>query len=153
LSGKPDENGDQIQSGYSIDKAVAYLNKTAHASYLDGTGHCAEYVVNAMINKDGGGSTSTKYRRDAKDDGAFLEETGFKPIQVTDENYDAQKGDVVIIQPRNGLGNKSGHMMMYSGSQWVSDHKQSGFWPWQTLGDPKPTFTVYRYTPETTPDQ
>jgi hypothetical protein len=106
-----------------------------------------------MINKDGGGSTSTKYRRDAKDDGAFLEETGFKPIQVTDENYDAQKGDVVIIQPRNGLGNKSGHMMMYSGSQWVSDHKQSGFWPWQTLGDPKPTFTVYRYTPETTPDQ
>jgi len=125
-----------------IEKAIAYLD--AHAVPEYGIGKCATYVIEALVNKDGGGAkTSLAFPNPAKDFGPILEDMGFKPY--TFDTYTPKRGDVVILQQWRTHSN--GHMEMWDGNQWVSDYKQgNAFYPWTGSqgADDLPNFTVYR---------
>lgn len=52
-------------------------------------------------------------------------------------------GDIVVIQSYTG-GSVHGHIQMYNGTQWVSDFKQSGFWPGSGYRKNEPSYSIFR---------
>ena len=62
---------------------------------------------------------------------------------MSHEGYRPEKGDIVVIQPvSNDAG--PGHIAMYDGSQWISDHKQKSFWGSSDPAD-RPNTQRYRF--------
>jgi hypothetical protein len=134
--------------GLDIQKAVNWLNNNAYSNYdkvpvMNGSSifRCATWVVTSLR---AGGLEYKIPTLHAKDFGPSLKAMGFQEVIVNDGKYIT--GDIVIIQPPPGR--TSGHMMMWSGNQWISDWKQGNrFWPGQSYIDatPSPSYTVYRY--------
>jgi hypothetical protein len=121
--------------------AVQYLRE--HAS-PHSTGYCARFTREAI---EAGGVTLARHSY-AKDYGPSLTAVGFLALPrspVGDRRLGGRFfiADVVIIQPCTG--HPYGHMMMYDRAVWISDYKQSGFWPASTYELEKPSFTTYRY--------
>jgi len=104
-------------------------------------GRCAAYVRRAL---EAGGLDSTGHPSVAKDWGNTLEKNGFKSL--SQKNYTAQKGDVVVIQSYKG-GNPAGHMAAHDGNQWISDFKQRDMWAGPGYRKNKPPYLIYRKTP------
>lgn len=124
-----------MNEGWDLDKAVTYLQSHAAAT---SQGRCAEYTRKAI---EAGGVTLNRHGS-AKDYGPSLKAVGFIELNFSPANGYA-KGDVAII---NGFaGHPHGHMMMYDGSQWISDFKQRTFYPGPAYRKAQPTYTVYRF--------
>ena len=129
-----DDNPKKKNNTFDIDKAVTELDNKAEAA---STGKCAAYVRKAI---EAGGISTSNRPNYAKDYGSYLEEWGFEEITTT--NY--QKGDIAVFQNYEG-GSVAGHIQMYNGSQWVSDFKQSGFWPGSGYRKNEPSYSIYRW--------
>ena len=129
--GSPADN-----QSYSIDKAVAALNKNAHAK---STGYCAKYVRLAI---NAGGIATPNNPVSAKNYNGYLEQFGFKQIDTS--SY--KKGDIAVIEAFTGAKkHPHGHIQMWNSSQWVSDFKQRTFYPGSDYRNSKPGFVIYRY--------
>jgi len=120
---------------WNLDAAVKHLQ--AHAS-LHSLGQCAKYPRQAI---EAGGVTLTRHGS-AKDYGPSLEAVGFSPLNFCPTNGYA-KGDVAII--KSFADHPHGHMMMYDGTQWISDFKQRTFYPGDAYRKAQPAYEVYRY--------
>ena len=133
------------RSKLNIDAAVNYLN--ARADKNSGPkGKCAPYVEDAL--KQGG--VDLPRPRDAiaaEKKGPILTGAGFVPVATQDsKDFIPQKGDVVVIQAKDGIS-KYGHMAMFNGTEWVSDyHQDEGTdpYPGSYYDDGTPPYVIYR---------
>ncbi|GAB1858708.1 hypothetical protein MHTCC0001_35480 [Flavobacteriaceae bacterium MHTCC 0001] len=126
--------------GYDFSLAVETLNSNCKNS---STGRCAKYVRFAL---EGGGldlsnrPASTASAKGYKD---YLPTLGFKG--VSNDSYVPMAGDIVVIQSFTGNKvHKHGHIQMYNGSHWVSDFKQTGFWPGSDYRNNTPAYSIFR---------
>lgn len=101
-----------VKHSYSIDKAVEYANSHAEAHSRN---MCALYVERAI---NAGGQPA--FILPAWGYAYVLPHMGF--VEVDKNNYQPQKGDIVVF-PRVS-GHVFGHIAMYNGRQWISDFKQ-----------------------------
>ena len=121
------------RNGFDIDEAVNTLNLNARDNSV---GRCARYVRMAL---ESGGIDTTGRPVSAKDYSPHLARWGFQEITTTD--YLA--GDIVVMQGHRN--STHGHIQMYNGTQWVSDFRQSGFWPGAGYRDHRPSYRVFRW--------
>ena len=142
-----DDHGRWTSAG-ALPNAVAYLE--AHATARSRNA-CAA-AVRTALEQDGIVISPTE-RPDshaAKDYGPALEKHGFNKVAIAQTGegyppvgYTPEAGDVVIIQSTGG--HKDGHMAMYTGSRWISDFEQPGFWPHSDYGRARPRYVIYRH--------
>ncbi|MDR2212629.1 MAG: CHAP domain-containing protein [Pseudomonadales bacterium] len=120
---------------FDIDEAVSYARLHAKPQSIK---RCAEFTRKAIK----GGGVDLNRTESAKNYGPSLEQAGF--IRVYDS---PQKGDVVIIQPYQGVTGSSvhGHMAIYDGFKWISDFAQNDIYPGQSYKQHKPPYQIYRY--------
>lgn len=104
-------------SSMNSDKAVQTLNEIAGVP----AGKCAKNIQQAL---EAGGVKSEGHPMAARDYGPYLLSHGF--TEVSADGYEPKKGDIVVIQATPG-GPKYGHIAMFDGNQWISDHKQKDF--------------------------
>jgi len=139
----------------NLANALRYLSGTALPPRPYGCGRCAFFVIEALKF---GGAVYDVYadKGYAKNFGPTLVDMGFKALDNVSKLSDyttPMTGDVVVLDEWTGHSGPEGHMQMYDGTYWLSDHLQTqGFWPWTGSNLPAnaatlPTFTVYRYTP------
>ena len=112
-------------------------------------GLCASFVRRAIQ------ATSDRLKNwppVAKEYGRYLIAMGFVRLDPRPTpNYTPQMGDVVVIQPYHG-GSQAGHIAIYNGKHWVSDHIQNwqnipehdNIWPGDGYRLHKPSYEVYR---------
>lgn len=101
-----------------VDRAVRRLDASAGAQSL---GRCAASLRRAL---HAGGMDTSNNPTVARDYGPYLESRGFRRVDTDD--YTPHRGDVVVLQPPDGVG--PGHVAMYNGRQWVSDFRQRDLW-------------------------
>jgi len=127
-------------------------------------GKCAKYVREAI---EAGGLTlkrpSERWPGDgpsACDYGGSLEQVGFEVFyDNTQENllcqaYHPVKGDIAVFMPiessqENGINinrRKHGHIQMYDGVRWISDHAQHNFFAGSDYVKKWGRFRIYRFT-------
>jgi len=113
-------------SGLNAVVAASYAESHAESS---STGACARYVRQALA---AGGLTSfnSNHPGYAYQYGPYLTGAGFKQLyngtysrSVEGTIAGLQAGDVVVFQPVSG--HSAGHIAIYTGTQWVSDYRQS----------------------------
>ena len=121
----------------NLDKNKAATWITAHAN-ASSHGKCATYVRQAL---EAGGLSTAGHPVDAKNYGPFLQMQGFSKVGM--QGYFPQKGDVVVIQNHPG-GSPSGDIAFYTGTQWVSDYRQSDIMPGSFYRRDNPPMQVYR---------
>lgn len=100
-----------------IDK---FTQKLQSITRLTSTQRCARSIRVAL---ESAGAKVKGHPVAAADWGGTLTKIGYRKINPSFEN--PKKGDIYIID-RNG-SSKYGHIAGYSGSNWVSDYKQSGY--------------------------
>lgn len=120
--------------GLDKDKVADYMDNHANGTGNYG-GHCARACRRGLA---AGGLDTTGAPENAKDYGPFLIKHGASV--VSQDNYKPEKGDVAVFQ--GGGRDKSGHIEIYDGKQWVSDTKQPGFLPRR---DYPGGYTIYRF--------
>ena len=118
-------------------KTASYMDENAHGTQQF-TGRCAK---SCRLGLEAGGLNTAGHPALAKDWAAFLEHLGV-PIVATDslDGYTAQRGDVAVFE--GGGRDRSGHMEIYDGLQWVSDTRQERFMP---RHDYPRGFTIFRF--------
>ncbi|NLE04964.1 MAG: RHS repeat-associated core domain-containing protein [Crenarchaeota archaeon] len=128
------------EKGYNIIAAVTFLENNAEPSSV---GYCAKYVRQAL---EAGGINTNGRPNSAKDYGPFLEGVGFSRVNTTN-GYTPLIGDIAVISSFQGKNKNHpyGHIQMYSGSQWISDFIQRGFWPGSDYRSSQPAYKIYRY--------
>ena len=132
------------ESSLDVDKAVAHANREAER---DSLGKCALYVRRALQYGGGLKNLETPISGFVKEYGPYLERVGFHKLSPRPQpDYDAQKGDVVVIQ-NHPDGHEAGHIAIFNGSHWVSDFVQpqkENLWPGPGYRREKPDYEVYR---------
>ncbi len=104
----------------NVDRAVAHLDANAGSR---SQGHCLRNVREAI--EAGGGRPGRTLS--AQDFGPHLERAGFDAVaDHRTPGYTPQRGDVTVFQ--SVPGHPHGHVAMYNGERWVSDHNQQGFY-------------------------
>lgn len=137
IDAKPTVNNTELISkpGFDIDTAVNYLDENAKSS---STGCCAKYVRKAlqaggiktkMALLNGKLSHAWKYEN-------FLPDIGFSELSVN--SYTPSIGDIVVFG-KSSL-HTSGHILMFNGTNWVSDFIQKTFFPWRSSN-----YKIYRW--------
>jgi hypothetical protein len=126
-----------------VDAAVKHANREAEDNSIR---KCAQYVRQAL--EAGGFYINPNDRPDlAKDYGPHLEKAGFHRLSPRPRpDYDAQKGDVVVIQSHTEVS-RAGHIAIFNGKHWVSDFVQEHdktIWPGPGYRKFKPDYEVYR---------
>jgi hypothetical protein len=118
---------------------------TANA-YSTSQGICATNVRLALIAEDAASGDTyfvKNYPPVASQYDSYLTSDGFTAVtQNIQDGYTPQQGDVAVFQPV--VGHDAGHIEMYSGSQWVSDFVQPGFYASTAYQTQKGSYTVYR---------
>lgn len=106
---------------------------------------CAAFVCDAI---DAGLSPGVKMDRVnlAKDFGEALMDVGFAPIAFGNvaDGFNPSKGDVMLLDTYPGQRWGAGHMMMFNGSIWVSDYKQTAMYTGTGFQQYNVGFMVYR---------
>jgi len=120
---------------YNLDAAITALNNNAQPKSV---GYCARYVRTAL---EAGGLNTSGRPGSAADYDGYLPTLGFNSVSST--NYTPQRGDIVVFNRFNG--HQHGHIQMYNGSQWVSDFRQSDFWPGSSYLTIQPNYTIFRW--------
>jgi RHS repeat-associated protein len=123
---------DAFGEAVDIDVFVRWLINNAHPPF--GKGQCASHVRQGL---NAGGLNTDGHPGYAKEYGPFLVKNGF--MLVSPLKYVPQKGDIVVFQP----GSEYGHIQVWSGREWVSDHVQRKFIPWRSEIVPGP-HKIYR---------
>lgn len=146
---------------WNVAVAVKHIqeNKATTPQY-----RCAKYVREAI--EKGGIELKRPNERwpgegpSACDYGSSLEQAGFEVFyDNTSENlqcgaYHPIKGDIAIFMPieaeqANGINikrRKHGHIQMYDGVQWISDHAQRQFFAGSDYEKKWGRFRIYRFT-------
>jgi hypothetical protein len=113
-------------------------------------GQCAVYVREALA-AGGLKSFSSNHPGDAFQYGSFLRSAGFSEVysgtysSASESTSGLQAGDVVVFQPAPATNHNSGHIALYTGSQWISDFIQNHMNPAKNLSDYNGiSFTIYR---------
>lgn len=127
-------------NSYDIWRAIDEVNMYALSKPSK---YCARYVRWGI---DAGGlDTSGTRPTSAKDYGPYLLSLGFTAVATA--QYLA--GDIVVFDAIMGFkgvkDHPDGHIQMFNGSQWVSDYRQSDFWPGTDYSTAKPGYQVYRW--------
>jgi type VI secretion system secreted protein VgrG len=99
---------------------------------------CATFVREAIAV---GGININPHPLDAEDYGPYLLNRGFEV--VSPDSYEPQTGDIAVIQNYPG-GNPSGHITMFTGSQWLSDYVQRDMWGGHGYRINQPSYKIYR---------
>ena len=115
---------------------ITFLRENSFPPF--GQGKCARFVREAL---EEAGADTTGHPVDAKDWGPTLLRAGF--AAVSDLPYEAQPGDVVVIQPTSV--NRHGHIAGFDGSNWISDFVQREMWPGRAYREEKPPHIFYRF--------
>lgn len=131
------------ESSLDVDAALKHANREAEDNSIR---KCAQYVRQAL--EAGGFYINPNDRPDlAKDYGPHLEKAGFHRLSPRPRpDYDAQKGDVVVIQSHTEVS-RAGHIAIFNGKHWVSDFVQEHdktIWPGPGYRKYKPDYEVYR---------
>jgi RHS repeat-associated protein len=124
-----------------INGFVRRLDHNAVPPY--GNGRCGHWVGWALTGNQNG------HYPNGKDYGPYLLGLGFS--EVSSDGYQAQAGDVAVIQPYTG-GNSAGHVEGFDGTNWVSSYIQPnspsvGLYPGSKYAKHKPSYIIYRPTP------
>ena len=122
---------------WDLDAAIARL----HSQVLPKSdSRCGEFVHKAI---DAGGITlNTSYNPhgvSARGYGPILRHAGFRTV-TPGEN--PQKGDVVVFQATTG--HKHGHVAMFDGKKWISDHKQDSIYAASIYQENRVPYVIYR---------
>lgn len=117
-----------------------FIDKLDEMAGAQSKGICAKRVREAL---EAGGLDSRGHPASAKDWGGTLEANDFLPVD--EEQYVPQVGDVVVIQPVPGASSQDGHIAAFDGTQWVSDFKQTDFWPGPGYRRSQPPYVIYRH--------
>ena len=129
------------ESSLDVDTAVKHANREAEDNSIR---KCAKYVRQAL---EAGGVYIPNNPELAKDYGPHLEKAGFHRLSPRPRpDYDAQKGDVVVIQSHPEVS-RAGHIAIFNGKHWVSDFVQEHdktIWPGPGYRKFKPDYEVYR---------
>lgn len=115
-------------SGLGVAEAVSVLE--THAAAVP-TGKCAVNVQRAL---EAGGLGGEGHPVEAREYGAYLKAKGFAAISSS--GYKPRKGDIVVVQPGNGVG-RHGHIAMFDGARWISDYRETTSWEQAGSGDAK----------------
>jgi hypothetical protein len=132
-----------VGSDLDKNKVADYMDSNAKGT--DAYGQQCARVCHAALYA--GGPRSMEDRPSpAKENGPWLVKHGAKVVVQGDtakqpEGYTPQKGDVAVFQGGQNR-NKSGHMQIYDGRQWVSDTHQTTFSPRRNY---EGGVTVYRF--------
>ncbi|MBS7566478.1 RHS repeat-associated core domain-containing protein [Mucilaginibacter sp. Bleaf8] len=136
------------KAGFSIDKALLWLNNNSHPTYADadkaGEGSaCARFVRLAL---EAGGIDTKDHPVPARLYGSYLKKWKFEET----DTRDFKRGDIAVIQGYPGgtsdpSGVPYGHIEMYNGKQWMSNFKQNSFYPGNNYRVHKPPFKIYRW--------
>lgn len=128
------------ESSLDVNAAVKHANDHAKDKSIR---RCAQKVREAL---EAGGVFIKNYPGLAKEYGPYLEQAGFHKLSPRPQpDYDAQKGDVVVIQ--NYEDGEAGHIAIFNGSHWVSDFLQlrnDSLWAGPGYREHKPSYEVYR---------
>lgn len=128
-----------VVGGFNIDKAVKALNSNSNSNSL---GKCAKFVRFAL---EAGGINTNGRPGSAKDYDGFLENRGFTILNKS--GYNPKVGDIIVMESFQGKKfHEHGHIQMWNGEKWVSDFRQSGFWPGGDYRTFKPSYKIIRKT-------
>ena len=129
--------GHYSHGSYSVGNAVSYLISHATETYISGkNGHCARAVREPL---EAGGLSIVGHPFSACEYDSFLPKVGFHSVNKV--GYAPEKGDIVVLEAVSG--HPYGHIAMYTGSQWVSDFKQSDMWGGSAYRN-KAEYTLWR---------
>ncbi|AZU98541.1 LysM domain protein [Acinetobacter baumannii] len=134
---QPEASADKKGAQWDLDKLAEVVTKNAQGR--KSTGECALYVRKALQaaqleNFFAGGLGN------ANEMPPRLVQMGW--IAVGQNVKNVKKGDIAVFQRTNTrLGQKYGHVCIFTGTQWVSDFIQSGVQPNRS---DNLTYTVYR---------
>lgn len=122
---------------WSVDAAVAHLQTIKVPPW--GQGKCAKHVRLAVA----AGGIAVVNTPHAKDYGIRFVQANF--VEFNGPPTDGyKKGDIVVMQSISG--HPSGHVQMYDGEGWISDHQQPhGFWPSNAYKGAAPSYKTYRH--------
>lgn len=125
LGGSLEKNDRGINNGrtFDISKATTYIINNSTPTYIKGeNGHCAKTVREAL---EAGGLLTTGRPNSAYQYAEYLPMIGFRQIPY-DSSYVPRAGDIAVMPALSG--HPHGHISMFTGTQWVSDFKQSDMW-------------------------
>jgi hypothetical protein len=91
---------------------------------------------------ESGGLNTTGHPTLSKDYGPFLIKAGFDTVSTV--NYQPKPGDIRVFQPYP-KGEESGFIDMYDGQIWISEYKETGFWPTPEYEKNKPRYQIFRW--------
>jgi len=118
-----------------VDKISQKLTK--RASYRSSS-QCAKFVRIAL---QFAGAKIVQHPVAASDWGRTLQQIGYQKIKPEFNN--PQPGDIYIIHRTKK--HRYGHIAGFTGSQWVSDFKQTSY---DVYKDPNVTYSYYRLAPQ-----
>ena len=118
-----------------VDKFSQKLIK--RASYRSSS-QCAKFVRIALQSA---GAKIVQHPVAASDWGRTLQQIGYQ--KITPEFNNPQPGDIYIIHRTKK--HRYGHIAGFTGSQWVSDFKQTSY---DVYKDPNVTYSYYRLAPQ-----
>jgi hypothetical protein len=122
-----------------VDKAIAHLQSHAKPKPTP-PWQCAKYTRQAI---EAGGLVLVQHLN-AKDYGTSLLQAGFLEVPGGQTAaWGFVKGDVVVFTSGSTKESAPGHMQMYDGTKWISDHVQKHFIPGSIFRDS--SYKVYRH--------
>ena len=123
----------RLPSTPTIDVSKFSEKLTTRASYRSSS-QCAKFVRIALQSA---GANIVQHPIAASDWGGTLQQIGYQ--KITPEFNNPQPGDIYIIHRTKK--HRYGHIAGFTGSQWVSDFKQTSY---DVYKDPNVTYSYYR---------
>ena len=123
----------RLPSTPTIDVSKFSEKLTTRASYRSSS-QCAKFVRIALQSA---GANIVQHPVAASDWGRTLQQIGYQ--KITPEFNNPQPGDIYIIHRTKK--HRYGHIAGFTGSQWVSDFKQTSY---DVYKDPNVTYSYYR---------
>ena len=127
----------RLPSTPTIDVSKFSEKLTTRASYRSSS-QSAKFVRIALQSA---GANIVQHPIAASDWGGTLQQIGYQ--KITPEFNNPQPGDIYIIHRTKK--HRYGHIAGFTGSQWVSDFKQTSY---DVYKDPNVTFSYYRLAPQ-----
>lgn len=124
---------DGVGSLGTADKPMAAVRNLRDSARTESAGNASKHVKNAFI---AAGYKFTAPANAAEYPSQALPQMGFAKI---DNNAEWAVGDVMVFSTNKS--NRNGHIQIYDGANWISDHIQQS---WQPMEGDVPSFTLWR---------
>ncbi len=126
-------------SGLNVSQAISEIH-SATSNNSESQSQCAFYVRVAL---KAGGVDLKDHPVSADHYGSFLQQSGFALLRPNpDPRYNAKPGDIAVFGRLTDKGN--GHIQIFDGRHWISDFRQSGFWPSHAYLEGGRGYKIYR---------